>query len=322
MGNRLILGGYESYEYGKELYSYDLANAPASPCEVPYTYSTPNNGTVKLTARNTTGREIVGDIIRESSISGEIITEFKVPAGATYVYVDDDVLPGTTYLYVFEYFMQGVQLPVINLDYITPVANMPALGSFNLIAPAPANDAYDVLRNGKTINIEGTNIQAEANDDYTGSVVFYLNGERYDDNTHPFSLFGDVGGDYNKGSLQNGDYTLTAIAFPDSNGSGTPGDTAVVSFTVENVYSAQVSLYPNPIQPNSVIDISGEANSPVLIALVDEYRPSRKYILYDGIIDSTGTLRYPISLQNLPQGVYIVSVHFDGRVIEKRMVVD
>lgn len=322
LGNSLMVGGYASYQYGKELYRYDLTNAPEIPCGVPYAYSTPTNGTVKLRARNTTGVEIVGDIIRESPISGEIITEFKVPAGATYVYIDDDVLPGATYLYVFEYFIQGVQLPVINLDYITPVATMPALGSFNLIAPAPANDPYDVLRNGKTISIEGTNIQAEANDDYTGSVVFYLNGKRYDDNTHPFSLFGDVNGDYNKGTLQDGAYTLTAIAFPAANGEGVPGDTATVAFTVENLYSIDVSVYPNPIQPSSVISISGDANSAVTIALIDEYRPGRKYILYNGTMDSNGSLQYPISSEDLPQGMYILSVRIDDRVIEKRMLVE
>lgn len=321
MGNRLILGGYESYEYGKELYSYDLSNAPRNPCEAPYFYSTPNNGTVVLTAHNTTGYEIIGDIIREGPNAGEIITEFTVPAGDTYVYIDDDPLPGTTYLYVFEYHSAGIPGWEINLDYITPVATMPALGSFNLVSPAPWNNVYDVLRDGKVINIEGTNIQAEANDDYTGSVVFYLNGERYNDNTYPFSLFGDVDGNYNEGRLGNGAHTLTAIAYPDEDGKGTPGDTATVSFTVENIYSARVSVYPNPIQSNSIIDISGDANSPVIIAVVDEYRPSRRYILYDGIMNSTGSLQYPISPQDLPQGVYILSVHVDGRVIEKRMVI-
>lgn len=322
LGNSLMVGGYASYQFGKELYRYDLSNAPEIQCEVPYSYSTPSNGTVRLTAHNTTGAEIRGDIIRESPISGEIITEFIVPAGETYVYIDDDVLPGATYLYVFEYFIEGVQLPVINLDYITPVANMPALGSFNLIAPAPFNDAYDVLRNGKTISIEGTNIQAEANDNYTGSVVFYLNGERFEDNTHPFSLFGDTGGDYHEGRLQDGAYSLVAVAFPDANGQGIPGDTANVSFTVENIYSTQVSVYPNPVQPTSVIDIRAEASSPVVIDLVDESGPGAKYILFDGIIDRTGRLQHPLSSRDLPRGLYILSVHIEDRVFHQRIVVE
>lgn len=322
LGNNLILGGYARYEYGKELYSYDLTNAPETPCEVPYAYSTPNDGTVRLTARNTTGVEIVGDIIREGPNSGEIITEFKVPAGDTYVYIDDDALPGTTYLYVFEYNSSILPDWVINLDYITPVATMPALGSFNLVAPAPYNDVYDVLRDGKVINIEKTNIQAEANEDYTGSVVFYLNGERRDDNTYPFSLFGDVGGDYNDGELEDGAYTLTAIAYPEENGQGTPGDTATVSFSVENIYSTQVTVYPNPVQANSVVYIRGAANAPVVIDLVDESRPAGRDILYNGVMNDTGRLQHPVSSRNLTQGVYVLSVHIDGRVIQQRIVIE
>jgi ELWxxDGT repeat protein len=322
LGNRLILGGYKSYQYGKELYSYDLSNAPPNPCEAPYFYSTPNNGTVVLTAYNTTGFEISGDIIREGPNAGEIITEFTVPTGDTYVYVDDDALPGTTYLYVFEYKNPHQSEWKINLDYITPVATMPALGSFNLVSPAPYNNVYDVLRNGKVINIEGTNIQAEANDDYTGSVVFSLNGERHDDNTCPFSLFGDVDGNYNEGSLANGAYTLTAIAYPDENGQGTPGDTATVSFTVENIYSTEVSVYPNPIQSNSMVNIRGAANSPIHIDLMDHSGTGRRYILYEGVTDDTGRLNYPVSSRSLQPGIYILSVEVDGDVAQIRVVVE
>lgn len=288
------------------------------PQEIPYSYTTPSDGTVRLTAQNTTGVEIVGDIIREGPNSGEIITEFRVAAGGTFVYIDDNVLPGTTYLYVFEYFIQGIPLPVINLDYITPMATMPALGSFNLVDV----NVYDVLRDGQTIRIENTNIQAEANDDYTGSVLFFLNGKRYHDNTYPFSLFGDVRGDYKNGRLKDGTYTLTAIAYPEKNGKGTPGDTANVSFTVENIYTTQVTVYPNPIQPNSIVDIRGAPNSAVQIDLVDDSRPNRRYIICNRVMDDTGSLQYPISLQDLTQGVYILSVRIDGRVIQKRLVVN
>ena len=108
------------------------ANKISNTQEALYSYSTLSNGTVRLTAQNTTGAQIVGDIIREGPVSGEIINEFMVPAGGTFVFIDDDVLPGITYLYVFEYFIEGVPLPVINLDYITPVATMPALAILTL----------------------------------------------------------------------------------------------------------------------------------------------------------------------------------------------
>lgn len=199
---------------------------------------------------------------------------------------------------------------------------MPALGSFNLVAPAPANDPYDVLRNGNTIHIEGTNIQAEANDDYTGSVVFFLNGDRRQDNTYPFSLFGDLDGNYNKGTLENGNYTLTAIAYPQENGAGTPGDTATVSFSVDNTYSTQATVYPNPVQSSSIIEVHGPANSPVRIDLVEENHASHQYTIYDGVTDQTGSLQRPISSLNLTRGLYILLVHINGRVIQKRLIVE
>ena len=291
--------------------------------EVPYFYETPNNGTVKLTAQNNTGVPVTGDIIRESPLSGEIITEFTVPAGETFVFIDDDVLPGTTYLYVFEYFIQGNPIPVINLDHITPVATMPALGSFNLIA-ASTDDAYDVLRNGKTIAIDNTNIQAEANEEHTGSVVFYLNDKRYHDNTYPFSLFGDVSGDYKAGRLKNGSYTLIAIAYPGKNGKGLAGDTARVNFAVEIQYEdPQVSVYPNPVKEHSTVSVKGIANSSVSIeAYAYKQSAATKQILYDGFLDHNGFLKYAISSQEIGKGLYILSIRINGKVIQKRLVVE
>jgi len=288
--------------------------------EVPYVYETLSNGTVRLTAQNNTGVEIVGDVIREGPLSGEIINEFTVQAGGTFVFVDDDVLPGITYLYVFEYFIAGNPLPVINLDYITPVATMPALGSFNLVA-ALYDDVYDVLRDGQTIAIENTNIQAEANDDYTGSVVFYLNGKRHHDNTYPFSLFGDVAGDYKNGRLKDGTYVLTAIAYPEKNGKGIPGDTATVSFTVENIYEIAVNLYPNPIRKNSMVQVQGPANSPIVIEILGN-DPGNRSIIYQGTLDDTGRLQHSLTSQDLTKGIYILSVRINNRVIQKRVIVE
>jgi hypothetical protein len=80
------------------------------------------------------------------------------------------------------------------------------------------------------------NIKVEANGDLTQSVVFFLNGEKFKDNDSPFALYGDKDGDYKLGELQNGSYTLTAIAYPEKNGKGVAGDTATVSFEVNNLY--------------------------------------------------------------------------------------
>jgi hypothetical protein len=206
--------------------------------DVDYAYESLPNGTVRLTFQNTTGHTLNGDLIREGisfQQNGTIITEFSVPDGASYSYTDDNVVPGETYRYIFEYVMDSTSDYQINFDEVAVVSNVPALGNFILVAPSN-DDEYEVLTDGYTIVIGGTNIKVEANANLTRSVVFYLNGQPYKDNAAPFSLFGDVNGDFQRGELENGTYTLTAIAYPKKHGRGVAGDTATVSFDVNNIY--------------------------------------------------------------------------------------
>lgn len=61
---------------------------------------------------------------------------------------------------------------------------------------------------------------------------------------------------------------------------------------------------------------------PVRIDLVEENHASHRYAIYDGVTDQSGSLQHPLSAQNLTRGVYILSVHINGRVIQKRLVVE
>jgi hypothetical protein len=174
---------------------------------------------VRFTFENTTTDTLNGDLIREGVSflqNGTIIVEFSVPPGSTYTYIDDDVVPGETYRYIFEYFSREKGDYEIHFDEVSVVSDIPALGNFILVAPS-TDDEYEVLTNGYTITIEGTNIKMEANADRTRSVIFYLNGKRYKDNDAPFALFPEYNGDYQPGKLKNGSYTLMAIAYPEKN---------------------------------------------------------------------------------------------------------
>lgn len=199
---------------------------------VPYTYESLPNGTVRLSFTNNTGQTIIGDLIREGVSylqNGYIIHEFSVEDGASYSFVDDNVIPAT-YRYIFEYAPEGTSDYIINFDTVTVVTNVPALGEI-LLLPPDGGEAYETLRNGYEIQIGGTNIQAETDVNRTRSVVFYLNGTKYTDNAAPFTVF-PVGA----ANLQNGDYTLTAIAYPKKKGKGVAGDTTMVNFSVNNLY--------------------------------------------------------------------------------------
>ncbi|EMR01519.1 hypothetical protein ADICEAN_03355 [Cesiribacter andamanensis AMV16] len=296
---------------------------PAVTDQPAYWYEALPNGTVKLNVNNTTSYEVVGDLIRErlpDHAYGEILTEFAIPSGSTYSYIDDHVLPGETYFYVFEYRIEGVYGWVINFDTVTVQSVIPALGNFYLIA-ASSDDEYDILQDGKTIVIENTNIRAEANADLTGSVIFYLNGKRFKDNTAPFALFPETKGDFKKGRLTNGSYHLMAIAYPEKNGKGIPGDTLTVNFTVENMYEdAKVSLFPNPVEGRSVLDIAGSSNSPVTVHIIP-HSGSAKKMIWQGVLNDAGTAQIPIETQGLRKGIYILSITVGDQVINKRFVV-
>jgi hypothetical protein len=199
---------------------------------VPYTYESLPNGTVKLSFTNNTGETITGDLIREGfsyTQNGYIIDEFTVASGESYSYIDDSVIPAT-YRYIFEYAPVSTGYYLINFDTVSVTTNVPTIGDI-LLLPPDGGEAYETLRNGYEIQIGGVNIQPETDSRYTKSVVFYLNGVRYVDSTAPFTLFPTGTAD-----LQNGDYSLTAIAYPKKKGKGIAGDTTTVNFSVNNLY--------------------------------------------------------------------------------------
>ncbi len=70
-----------------------------------------------------------------------------------------------------------------------------------------------------------------------GSVVFKVNGVTVRTETAPpYSVGGDVNGDYSSwaNSATSGRYELTATSYSGAGGSGTPGETLTVTFTIEN----------------------------------------------------------------------------------------
>jgi hypothetical protein len=149
---------------------------------------------------------------------------------ASHVFIDDSVIPGEIYRYIFEYIIEGRSEYAINFDTVTVVSNVPTLGNF-LLLPPDGGEAYDFLFNGQTIQIANTNIVIETGQNLTRSVVFDLNGIIHTDNAAPFTLFPEGTAD-----LENGSYTLRAIAYPKKKGKGIAGDTATVSFTVSNLF--------------------------------------------------------------------------------------
>jgi len=91
---------------------------------------------------------------------------------------------------------------------------------------------------GQTIGLAGLNGHMSIRVDTkgtVGSVSIQLTGPSNvsrTENFYPYSLFGDTDGDFAGGSLNSGDYSLTATAYSGANGSGSNLGSATITFSV------------------------------------------------------------------------------------------
>ena len=86
-----------------------------------------------------------------------------------------------------------------------------------------------------TLPTQNLNVRVNTSPVTVGSVVFMLTGGQIQNRTEttpPYSLFGDVSGDYNPWTPPVGSYTLKATPFSGSGGAGTAGTSLTVNFTV------------------------------------------------------------------------------------------
>lgn len=91
---------------------------------------------------------------------------------------------------------------------------------------------------GQTVDLTGLNGHMSIRVDTkgtVGSVTINLTGPSpvtRTENVYPYSLFGDNDGDFAGGSLNSGDYSLTATAYSESNEGGNVLGTATITFSV------------------------------------------------------------------------------------------
>ena len=108
-------------------------------------------------------------------------------------------------------------------------------GSFTLVN-ADTNEDIQTLAEGDEIALDkNTHYNIRYNHDGNpGSVVFEHNGRIVrTENAAPFALAGDRSGDYlSWDAVTPGNHKVTATAYPESNGNGTPGITQFVNFTI------------------------------------------------------------------------------------------
>ena len=133
--------------------------------------------------------------------------------------------------------------------------------SFDLINSS-SNAGIRPISNGTSLGsneTNGVNIRANAPVN-TKSVVFKLTGAQSRDWTEsfaPYALFGDTNGNYSSNNLALGSYTLNAVAYSGSSGSGSVIANTTISFNVSNSSSstAKTLAYPNPVKSDGRISL-------------------------------------------------------------------
>ncbi|THD67499.1 PKD domain-containing protein [Robertkochia marina] len=242
---------------------------------------------------------------------------------------------------------QGLQATdEINITVTPPAPEADQVVSFTLINAATDNDLFDITEgiiiDLNSIGTPSLNIRANTSPAVVGSVIMQLSGPVSNSRTEsvaPYALFGDSSGNYFNGSLTPGDYSLTATPYTAGGGGGTAGTPLVINFSVvntqtksgtiapdsslgeETVLSEEVLLYPNPtnytlnISGLSSTDISQEARfymHDIKGALLKTFTPN-------GVESADG---YALPVDDLQQGVYLLSLESNGRVLlRKRFVV-
>ncbi|RDC64441.1 Ig-like domain-containing protein [Adhaeribacter pallidiroseus] len=114
------------------------------------------------------------------------------------------------------------------------------ISSFTLIN-ADNESAIRTITDGSTIDLatlptKNLNIRANTSPSDVGSVRFVVSGIESDNQTEstaPYAVFGENSGDYHAWIPKAGKYTITAMPYSGENGSGTPGKSSTISFTIK-----------------------------------------------------------------------------------------
>jgi hypothetical protein len=125
-------------------------------------------------------------------------------------------------------------------DINATCSNTTQVTSFTLVNATTDQD-IQTIHNGDVINLatmtsRSLNIRANGSPG-TGSIVFNLTGQQtktQTEGTLPFSLFGDINGDYSNWTPAVGSYTLKATPYSLSGGTGVAGTSLTINFSVSD----------------------------------------------------------------------------------------
>ena len=176
-------------------------------------------------------------------------------------------------------------------------------------------------------------IRANITPGNTRSVVFTLNGTRFrTENVAPYALGGDVRGNYTPLNLGPGTYTLTATPYSQGGGSGNPGRSQTITFTViwsqsqlqgvrsnlESALTLEVAVYPNPTSDFIRLDPAEGRAGDVSIRL---YNALGMAVRTD-VFTTDARWNREVDITDLPTGTYFIEVvnegyRYSGRIVKQ-----
>ena len=139
--------------------------------------------------------------------------------------------------YSFSFLLSFVFFALLLPVALPLTTNAQQVTGFTLVNASNSTDIQS-LKNGDVVNLAtapSLNIRANTSPATIGSVVFTLTGQQtatLTETVAPYALFGDVGGIYNSWLPAAGSYTLKAVPYTGSKGTGTAGTSMTITFTI------------------------------------------------------------------------------------------
>ncbi len=213
------------------------------------------------------------------------------------------------------------------------------VSSFTLVNAASNADAGE-LNYGDSVSLADGPFNVKANlceNSGAKSVRFRLNGREYRiENSAPYAIAGDnPAGDYNKWNVSPGTYTITAIPYSGSNGSGTAGVSRSIRVTftggaakneiaddvIPSIESNSIvmSAYPNPFCSELTVEFSIPDDGMVTIDLYN-INGERVASIYEGKAVGGVLNKQSFHAGELAGGMYLYRLKTNETVMTEKVM--
>ncbi|MEM9933041.1 MAG: choice-of-anchor D domain-containing protein [Bacteroidota bacterium] len=272
-----------------------------------------------------TGTAMLEGSVMQGPLTAPFMVEWSGPSG----FSSTSLTPEVTLAGIYTLTITGGITGCVSTDevLVEPCAETcePQVSGFILVNAKTDEDIRE-LTTGAVIDLtqDGRDLSIRAKvlcGDKVKSVKLELRGAQVRDRTEnvaPYSLTGDIKGDYRDQEFRPGDYSLEATPFTERNGQGAEGISKMITFTVTNGEAAvqsqfgdpslnpdyQLSIFPIPTAGELYLDMKffEEGIYEVVLFDIAGRTVMDQRLVYDEV---TGK-RFTVKTQQLADGVYML----------------